>query len=229
MANAIFNENVWVSSLSNNFPNIMSRISQTLSLLSNLSSKSDAPPHENLKVATVTEQFLPRKQDAVFGDQFVFQTNLLRQRIDAKLLLLPPFPCDNPPYAKSVAYLSSRSGSIKARVYRHPGAENHFFRLHIFARERGVRVTLPPMFRGVVSVKDHDLVRRRKKVWYSRAFREYVRCGLIRLNTSASENDDEVCIDSEGKIELHLTTSEDASKRGWPRIDHRVRRIFKAA
>jgi len=113
--------------------------------------------------------------------------------------------------------------------YRHPGAENHFFRLYIFARERGVRVTLPPMFRGVVSVKDNDLVRRRKKVWYSRAFREYIQCGLIRLNTSASENDDEVCIDSEGKIELRLTTSEDANKRGWPRIDHRMRRIFKAA
>ena len=36
MANAIFNENVWVSSLSNNFPNIMSRISQTLSVRANL-------------------------------------------------------------------------------------------------------------------------------------------------------------------------------------------------
>ncbi|KAL4065276.1 hypothetical protein J3A83DRAFT_447829 [Scleroderma citrinum] len=169
----------------------MSRISQTLSLLGNLSSWSGAPPHENPKVVTVTEQFLPRKQDAVFGDQFIFQTNLLRQRIDANLLLLPPFPCDHPPYAKSVAYLSSRSGSIKARVYRHPGAENHFFRLYIFARERGVSVTLPPMFRGVVSVKDYDLVRRRNKIKCSRTFREYMRCGLIRLNACASENDDE--------------------------------------
>ena len=85
------------------------------------------------------------------------------------------------------------------------------------------------MFRGVVSIKDHDVVRRRTKVWYSRAFREQVRCGLIRLDACASESDDEVYIHSEGKIELRLTTTEDTEKRGWPRIDHRVRRIFKAA
>jgi hypothetical protein len=64
----------------------------------------------------VTEQFLPRKQDAVFGDQFVFQTAATDKHIHAKLVMLSPFPSDSPPFAKSVAYLCSRSGSIKAEV-----------------------------------------------------------------------------------------------------------------
>jgi len=64
----------------------------------------------------VTEQFLPRKQEAVFGDQFVFQTAATDKHIHAKLVMLSPFPCDPPPFAKSVVYLSSRSGSIKAEV-----------------------------------------------------------------------------------------------------------------
>ncbi|KAH0830314.1 hypothetical protein J3R83DRAFT_1683 [Lanmaoa asiatica] len=68
------------------------------------------------KVEIITEQFLPRKQDAVFGDQFIFQTASLRQRINAKLVLLAPLPCDVPPFAKSVIYLSSLSGPISATV-----------------------------------------------------------------------------------------------------------------
>ena len=65
---------------------------------------------------TITEQFLPRKQDAVFGDQFIFQTATLRQRINAKLVLLAPLSCDVPPFAKSVMYLSSLSGPVSATV-----------------------------------------------------------------------------------------------------------------
>ncbi|KAG8217247.1 hypothetical protein J3R82DRAFT_5336, partial [Butyriboletus roseoflavus] len=68
------------------------------------------------KVETITEQFLPRKQDAMFGDQFIFQTTSLRQRIKAKLVLLAPLPCDVPPFAKSVIYLSSLSGPVSATV-----------------------------------------------------------------------------------------------------------------
>lgn len=64
----------------------------------------------------ITEQFLPRRLDAVFGDQFIFQTASLRQRIKAKLVLLAPLPCDVPPFAKSVIYLSSLSGPINASV-----------------------------------------------------------------------------------------------------------------
>jgi hypothetical protein len=66
--------------------------------------------------AFVTEQFLPRKQDAVFSDPFVFQTSATNQHIRARLIMLSPFPSDTVPLAKSVAYLSSRFGSIKAEV-----------------------------------------------------------------------------------------------------------------
>jgi hypothetical protein len=64
----------------------------------------------------VTEQFLPRKQDAVFGDQFVFQTAATNKNIHARLVMLPSFPSDSPPFAKSVEYLCSRTGSIKAEI-----------------------------------------------------------------------------------------------------------------
>lgn len=65
---------------------------------------------------TITEQFVPRKQEAVFGDQYVFQSSLSRQRIKAKLVLHAPLPCDVPPFAKSGIYLSNLSGPISATV-----------------------------------------------------------------------------------------------------------------
>lgn len=85
------------------------------------------------------------------------------------------------------------------------------------------------MFRGVVTIKDHDLVRRRKQIRCSRAFRERMRCGLIKFDTCASDNDDEVYIHTDGKIELRLMTGEDKEKRSWARLDRQVRRIFHAA
>ncbi|KAF9228738.1 hypothetical protein BS17DRAFT_772439 [Gyrodon lividus] len=210
----------------------MSRISQTLSLLSNLSSLSIGPntTSEDEKVAIVTEQFLPRRQDAVFGDQFVFQTVTSQQRINAKLLLLSPFPCDVSPFAKSVAYLSSLSGSIDAVVYRLPGAESHFFRLYIFARVASVKVTLPPLFRGVVTIKNHGGPSQRKHIRCSRSFHDRMRRGFIRFDTGALENDDEVYIHAEGKIELRLMASlknGSNEKVGWTRIDRHVRRMLK--
>ncbi|KIK95965.1 hypothetical protein PAXRUDRAFT_826486 [Paxillus rubicundulus Ve08.2h10] len=210
----------------------MSRISQTLSLFSNLSSPSVGPNSvsEDKNVATVTEQFLPRRQVAVFGDQFVFQTVSSQQRINAKLVLLPPFPWDAPPFAKSVAYLSSLSGSVNAVVHRLPGAESHLFRLYIFAREASVKVALPPLFRGVVTVKNHGGLRQRKQIHRSRSVRDRMRRGFIRFDTVALENDDEVYIHAEGKIELCLMaslTSRSNGKVGWTRIDRHVRRILK--
>ncbi|KAG1849157.1 hypothetical protein DFJ58DRAFT_458564 [Suillus subalutaceus] len=126
----------------------MSRLTPPLSLLSNLSALSASTTTEEENTAFVTEQFLPRKQDAVFGDPFVFQTSATNQHIRARLIMLSPFPSDTAPLAKSVAYLSSRFGSIKAEVFRTPGGENHFFRLHIFACSAGVKITLPPLFPG---------------------------------------------------------------------------------
>lgn len=55
-----------------------------------------------------------------------------------------------------------------------------------------------------------------------------MRRGFIRLDTRALENDDEVCIHAEGKIELGLMASGSTGKVGWTRIDRHVRRIFKA-
>ncbi|KAH7889981.1 hypothetical protein F5I97DRAFT_1849074 [Phlebopus sp. FC_14] len=206
----------------------MSRISQTLSLLhSNLKSLSFGSAES--EVAIVTEQFLPRRQDAVFGDQFVFQTATSNQCIHAKLLLLPPFPYDLSPFAKSVAYLSSRSGSINAEMYRLPGAENHFFRLYIFTREGSVRVTLPPFFRGVVTIKNYEGLCNGKQIRCSRSFHDRMRRGFIRVNTCALDNDDELCIHAEGKIELRLMANGDKRKVGWRRFNRHVRRIFSMA
>ncbi|KAF8120959.1 hypothetical protein EV363DRAFT_1187559 [Boletus edulis] len=211
----------------------MSRISQTISLLSNLSSFSVGPGTalEDDKV-DITEQFLPRRQDAVFGDQFIFQTTTLRQRIDAKLVLLPPLPCDVPPFAKSVIYLSNLSGPISVTVCRVPGAETHVFRLSIFARQADVKVTLPSLFRGVVNVNDPDGCLQRGQIRYCHAVRDGVRCGLIRLDSCALEDDDEVYIHAEGSIELRLMPlpprSDSRGENGTmgSRVGRHVRRIF---
>ncbi|KAG1736813.1 hypothetical protein EDB19DRAFT_1720509 [Suillus lakei] len=205
----------------------MSRLTPPLSLLSNLSAVSASTTTEEENTAFVTEQFLPRKQDAVFGDQFVFQTSATNQHIRARLVMLPQSPSDIAPFAKSVAYLSSRFGSIKAEVFRTPGAENHFFRLHIFACSAGVKITLPPSFRGIISINDYEGLRRRRQIRCGRAFNERMRRGVIRLDSCALENDDEVFIHAEGKIELRLRTEGDVNDRVWSRMDRGMRKIFQ--
>ncbi|KAG2040177.1 hypothetical protein BDR03DRAFT_1008161 [Suillus americanus] len=206
----------------------MSRLTPPLSLLSNLSALSaSTTTTEEENTIFVTEQFLPRKQDAVFGDPFVFQTSATNQHIRARLIMLSPFPSDTAALAKSVAYLSSRFGSIKAEVFRTPGAENHFFRLHIFACSAGVKITLPPSFRGIVSINDYEDLRRRRQIRCGRGFNERMRRGFIRLESCALENDDEVFIHAEGKIELMLRTEGDSSDRVWSRMDRGMRKIFQ--
>ncbi|KAG0706535.1 hypothetical protein DFH29DRAFT_155649 [Suillus ampliporus] len=205
----------------------MSRLTPPLSLLSNLSAVSASTTTEEEDTVFVAEQFLPRKQDAVFGDQFVFQTSATNKHIRARLVMLSPFPSDTPPFAKSVAYLSSRSGSIKAEVFRTAGAENHFFRLYIFACSAGVKITLPPSFRGIVSINDYEGLRRRRQIRYTRAFNERIRRGFIRIGSSALENDDEVFIHAEAKIELRLRTDGDVNDRVWSRMDRGMRKIFQ--
>lgn len=203
----------------------MSRLTPPLSLLSNLSAVSASTTTQEENAAFVTEQFLPRRQDAVFSDPFVFQTSATNQHIRARLIMLSPFPSDIVgPLAKSVAYLSSRFGSIKAEVFRTPGAENHFFRLHIFACSAGVKVTLPPTFRGIVSINDYEGLRRRRQIRCGRAFNERVRRGFIKFGSCALENDDEVFIHAEGKIELMLRTE---GNRVWSRMDRGMQKIFQ--
>ncbi|KAG2138947.1 hypothetical protein DEU56DRAFT_801005 [Suillus clintonianus] len=206
----------------------MSRLTPPLSLLSNLSAVSASTTTEEENTVFVTEQFLPRKQDAVFGDQFVFQTSETNQHIRARLVMLSPFPCDARPFAKSVAFLSSRSGSIKAEVFRTPGAENHFFRLYIFACSAGVKIILPPSFRGTVSINDYESLRRKRQICCGRAFNKRMRRGFIKLGSSCGlENDDEVLIHAEGKIELRLRTEGDVNDRVWSRMDRGMRKIFQ--
>lgn len=205
----------------------MSRLTPPLSLLSNLSAFSASATTEEENTAFVTEQFLPRKQDAVFGDPFVFQTSATNQHIHARLVMLSPFPSDAVPLAKSVAYLSSRFGSIKAEVFRTPGAENHFFRLHIFACSAGVKIILPASFRGIVSINDYEGLRRRRQIRCGRTFNERMRRGFIRLGACALEDDDEVFIHAEGKIELMLRTEGDVNNKVWSRMDRGMRKIFQ--
>ncbi|KAG1790877.1 uncharacterized protein HD556DRAFT_667287 [Suillus plorans] len=205
----------------------MSKLTPQLSLLSNLSAVSASTTREEENTVFVTEQFLPRKQDAVFGDPFVFQTSATNQDIRARLILLSPFPSDTAPLAKSVAYLSSRFGSIKAEVFRTHGADNHFFRLHIFACSAGVKITLPPTFRGIVSINDYEGLRRRRQIRCGRAFNEGMRRGFIRLGSCALENDDEIFIHAEGKIELMLRTECDVNDRVWTRMDRGMRKILE--
>ncbi|KAH7927067.1 hypothetical protein BV22DRAFT_305861 [Leucogyrophana mollusca] len=203
----------------------MSRLSQRLSVLSSFSSLTGTTANEK-EVLTVTEQFLPRKQEPVFGDVFAFQKSVLTECIHARLLLLSPFPCDVPPFAKSVAYLASRSGSVRAEIYRLSGAENHFFRLYIFACGSNVSLTLPPLFRGVVCIDNYEHLRKKKRVQCARSFCERMKRGFIRFDAVALENDDEIYIHGSGKIKLRLMTEGEPGKVGWTRSD-RMRRMLK--
>lgn len=94
-----------------------------------------------------------------------------------------------------------------------------------------MKVTLPPLFRGVVNARNHDGAPRRGRVRYCRAFRDRMRCGLIRLDSYVLEDDDEVYIHAEGKMELRVMplSRNDGGENIRSRVGHHVRRIFGAA
>lgn len=87
-----------------------------------------------------------------------------------------------------------------------------------------MKITLPPSFRGIVSISDYEGLRRRREIRCGRAFNKRVRRGLIRFGCCALENDDEVFIHAEGKIELMLRTE---GNRVWSRMDRGMQKIFQ--
>lgn len=91
-----------------------------------------------------------------------------------------------------------------------------------------MKVTLPPLFRGVVNVKDHDGSCHKGQARYCRSFRDRMRCGLIRPESHAAEDDDEVYIHTEGSIKLHLMPllGSDGCENIGSRVGRHVRRIF---
>jgi hypothetical protein len=90
-----------------------------------------------------------------------------------------------------------------------------------------VKITLPPSFRGIVSIDDYEGLRSRRQIRCSRTFNERMRRGFIRLECCALENEDEVFIHAEGKIELMLRTEGDVNNRVWSRMDRGMRKIFQ--
>lgn len=73
----------------------------------------------------------------------------------------------------------------------------------------------------------HDGICHRRPARYCRAFRDRIRCGLIRLDSRMPvENDDEVYIHAEGRTELRLMPllRNDGNVRS--RVGRHVRRIF---
>ncbi|KAH7910626.1 hypothetical protein BJ138DRAFT_81647 [Hygrophoropsis aurantiaca] len=207
-----------------NNPFIMSRLSQRLSILSGFSSLTSNSSNEE-ETLTVTEQFLPRRQNSVYGDVYAFQKSVQTECIYARLFLLSPFPCDVPPFAKSAAYLSSHSGSIRAEIYRLSGAENHFFRLYIFACGSNVSLTLPPLFRGIVSIDNHGQLMKKKRVQCARSFCDRMKRGFIRFDALALENDDEIYVQGAGRVSLQLMPEDGHANTGWTR-SNRMRRIL---
>lgn len=54
-----------------------------------------------------------------------------------------------------------------------------------------------------------------------------MRRGFIRLGSCALENDDEIFIHAEGKIELMVRTECDVNDRVWTRMDRGIRKILE--
>lgn len=92
-----------------------------------------------------------------------------------------------------------------------------------------MKVTLPSLFRGVVNVKNNDGFCQKSQARYCRAFRERMRRGLIRLDASVLDDDDEVYIHAQGNIELRLmpSTEDDVCGKIRSRVGSHVRRIFR--
>ena len=76
-----------------------------------------------------------------------------------------------------------------------------------------------------MSINDYEGLRARRQIRCARAFNERMRRGFIRINSCALENDDEIFIHAEGKIELKLRT--DIEDRVWSQVDRGMRRIFQ--
>ncbi|EGN96254.1 hypothetical protein SERLA73DRAFT_76233 [Serpula lacrymans var. lacrymans S7.3] len=204
----------------------MGRTSKRFSILSHFSIGPEANIQESKtqEVVKVTGQFLPFKQEAVLESHMTLQKAVPKECIHARLLLLSPFPHEAPPFAKSVAWLSSGTGSVNVEVYRLSGAENHFFRLYVVACSSGVSLKLPPLFRGVISIVGYRDAETKDRMRCAPTFYKRVRQGLIRFEGRPTEDDDEIYIHAVGKIDLQLM-DEDSGRPEWTGMG-RLRRII---
>ncbi|KAF7441113.1 hypothetical protein PC9H_001462 [Pleurotus ostreatus] len=170
----------------------------------------------------ITEQLLPNPT----GIARERSAGILKGEIDdinLRALLLPPWPGDAPPFAKSLIDLRSRTGSIYVELNRLPGAAHHFFQLSAISEESNVSIVLPSDFQGAVSINQGES--RRGRVRWSSNFDDRLRSGAIRMEPSqVHENEDEVFVLAPGYVELcmmdELCSSASGGKTSvWKSID----------
>ena len=150
--------------------------------------------------------------------------------IDIRVLLLPPPGNDNV-WEKSIIDIHSHSGSVIVEVagflsflvtgtvlmkfsqIRLPGAAaTHHFRMYVTSIEESVQVVLPPKFRGGIYIND---IRSKPTVDYSVGLRRAIAGNVVHINPMyIAEDEDEVHIDSQKKIDIDMVVEEEMNKSG---------------
>ncbi|TFK34815.1 hypothetical protein BDQ12DRAFT_612820 [Crucibulum laeve] len=146
--------------------------------------------------------------------------------INVRVLLLPPFPEDAPPFMKSAVDLFSRFGSVAVDLVRLSAAANHFVRLFITSCEEDVRVLLPAMFRGVI------FINRTRRNWacvhYCKELRNQIGAGNIRINPpheAEMEDEDEVHIHALGDVDIRIAEEGSPHPPMWNYLGSKIDRF----
>ncbi|TFY78155.1 hypothetical protein EWM64_g5858 [Hericium alpestre] len=179
---------------------------------------------EQIFLVEKQEQILPRTRDEVFRNskpaaEFVTICNPLK----LKILLLGRFPgWTTESLARSKVCVLSYKGSVKAEVYRLSGAEDHTLRLEIQARKNPVTLILPHSFCGTICVRTTSEQKKKRfhlqRLTYSAALRKRMKSGHIHFGHLVDMNEDQVLIETSGKVTLLLMDENDRLRKGkWSR------------
>lgn len=102
--------------------------------------------------------------------------------------------------------MESGTSLIKFPQVRLPGAVDHHFRMYVTSSEEGVRVVLPPKFRGGIYIND---IRNTPRVDYSTGLRRAIDGDGVRVNPMyVADDEDEVHIDSQKTIDIQMVDEE---------------------
>ncbi|KAI0045148.1 hypothetical protein FA95DRAFT_167508 [Auriscalpium vulgare] len=164
----------------------------------------------------ISEQVVPVPSRGVGPTRRHAEIVTLHEPLVLRISLLSPFPGDAPePLARSGIEVWSYKGRVRAEVFRLCGAENHAFRLVVMARNEPVTIVLPAHFRGALAVASHADASRRPRVSCAPAVRRALRRGDVHFGAAADTREDEVKVQTRGRITLLMMSDEGLPREEW--------------
>ncbi|KAA1471367.1 hypothetical protein DENSPDRAFT_108440 [Dentipellis sp. KUC8613] len=184
------------------------------------------PVHPSIpkKKRSITTDVVVPMTKRVLGDQRGPVTKFIGRRgtLNLDLLVATRLPWDKEEnLAKSFIEVWSYKAKVKAIVRRLPGAESHFIHMTVRARKNPVTLVLPSNFRGTIHVhaprrvSSTEFADVARPFSCSQAIRRRIKAGDIRLGDVAGDDEDELVIQTRGKVILLMDDGGQIVKDQW--------------